>query len=117
MVDRNPLATEMSDTHRAKAGGFNFSIDSLKKVIDLYKERKYVDELAYITDTLGGIDNVFSGLHTSLEQGVSNNSLGDRTRHFGTHKKDPPERSGFCSMLLEALDDFMLKILIGCAVF
>lgn len=40
-----------------------------------------------------------------------------RNDAFGTHKKDPPVRSGFCSMLKDALDDFMLKILIGCAVF
>lgn len=43
--------------------------------------------------------------------------MAERTAHFGTHKKDPPERTGFCEMLKEALDDFMLKILIGCAIF
>ena len=110
------LATEMSDNMRAKSG-FNFSIDALKKVVDLYKERKYVEELTYINDKLGGMQNLFNGLLTSAEYGISNATLKDRTQVFGTHAKEPPVRTGFCTMLKEALDDFMLKILIGCAVF
>lgn len=57
------------------------------------------------------------GLKTSLAEGISSTTLEGRNEAFGTHKKEPPERTGFCTMLLEALDDFMLKILIGCAVF
>jgi len=60
---------------------------------------------------------MLAGLKTSVEMGISSNSLQGRNRVFGTHKKEPPERTGFCTMLLEALDDFMLKILIGCAIF
>lgn len=63
MTDRNaPLATEMSDIKNAQTGSLNFNVDALKKVIDLYKERKYVEELTYINDTLGGMDNIFNGL-------------------------------------------------------
>lgn len=36
---------------------------------------------------------------------------------FGSNHKDPPERTPFCELLWGALDDFMLKILIGCAFF
>lgn len=60
---------------------------------------------------------MLDGLKTSLEEGIANDSLDGRNMTFGTHKKDPPIRTGFCTMLKEALDDFMLKILIGCAIF
>jgi magnesium-transporting ATPase (P-type) len=63
------------------------------------------------------MDELLSGLKTSLEGGISSNSLDGRNMSFGTHAKPPPERTGFCQMLKDALDDFMLKILIGCAVF
>ena len=56
-------------------------------------------------------------LDTSLEKGPSESSLQEREKHYGTNYKPPPERSGFCELLLGALDDFMLKILIGCAIF
>lgn len=36
---------------------------------------------------------------------------------FGTNHKEPPGRNGFCNMVLEALDDFMLKLLIVAAIF
>ena len=40
-----------------------------------------------------------------------------RTIVFGTHHKDPPVGTGFWHMVLEALDDFMLKLLIVAACF
>lgn len=52
-----------------------------------------------------------------MDQGITTASLDGRRKKFGTSFKDPPERSAFCQLLLEALDDFMLKILIGCAIF
>lgn len=96
---------------------YMYTREKLKKVIDLYKERKYIEELDYIRNDLEGIPTLLSGLKTSLEEGISSNSLQGRNDVFGTHAKEPPERTGFCTMLKEALDDFMLKILIGCAVF
>lgn len=107
-----------SDSFRAKNNAnYRFSPDTLKKVIDIYKERKYVEDLDYIAETLGGPAKLMEGLESSMDYGISNNSCEARTIAFGTHKREPPERSSFCSLLLEALDDFMLKILIGCAVF
>ena len=48
MADKNmaTLATEMSE--RPKTGSYTFDREQLKKVIDLYKERKYIEELEYI---------------------------------------------------------------------
>ena len=36
---------------------------------------------------------------------------------FGTNYKEPLTITPFCTLLLMALDDFMLKILIVCAIF
>lgn len=36
---------------------------------------------------------------------------------FGTNYKEGPVRTPFCQLLIAALDDFMLKILIVCAIF
>ena len=38
-----------------------------------------------------------------------------REEDFGTHYKEPPQRTPFYKMLINALDDLMLKILIACA--
>jgi len=44
-------------------------------------------------------------------------SLATREAVFGTNYKEGPTRTPFCQLLLAALDDFMLKILIVCAIF
>jgi Ca2+-transporting ATPase len=44
-------------------------------------------------------------------------SIEGRKVAFGSNHKDGPQRTPFCDLLLGALDDFMLKILIGCAIF
>jgi hypothetical protein len=56
MGDKNmaPLATEMSEQPKSKTGAYGFNREQLKKVIDLYKERKYVEELDYIMSDLKG---------------------------------------------------------------
>jgi magnesium-transporting ATPase (P-type) len=36
---------------------------------------------------------------------------------FGTNEKEKPQPTGFCNMVLAALDDLMLKVLLVCAVF
>jgi len=43
--------------------------------------------------------------------------LDTREAVFGTNYKEGPKRTPFCQLLLAALDDFMLKILIVCAIF
>ena len=35
---------------------------------------------------------------------------------FGSNKKDPPVRTPYYKFLMKALDDFMLKLLLVCAV-
>lgn len=70
-----------------------------------------------MTETLGGQEAIQKGLDTTLHRGTTGASLKGREDQFGTNYKPPPERSGFCELLLGALDDFMLKILIGCAIF
>jgi hypothetical protein len=50
-------AVEMNDSYRAEMkSNYVYSRQQLKKIIDLYKERKYVEELEYIDKDLEGID-------------------------------------------------------------
>lgn len=100
-----------------KNSDFAFDRNQLKKVVDFYKERKYCEDIDYIQNELNGVDNLLDGLRTNLETGVSTDSLASRENAFGTHKRDPPQRSTFCQLVKEVLADPMLKILIGCAAF
>lgn len=44
------------------------------------------------------------------------NDFDKRLSHFGTNRKEPPERTPFLVFFIKAIDDFMLKLLLVCAV-
>jgi len=67
-------------------------------------------------DYLGGIEAIFDKLDLDPLCGASANSLAQREMAFGTNYKAPPQRTGFFTLLYQALDDFMLKLLIVCAI-
>jgi hypothetical protein len=112
------LANRIVD-HEKAAANANFKVDK-KKLIDIcdaYKRRKYIEDLDIIINELGGIEGLLDALQIEdFNKGISTTSLEIRERVYGTNHKDPPGRTGFCNMVLDALDDFMLKLLIVCAI-
>ena len=91
--------------------------DKLIHLIEAYRQRKYVDDMDYITEKLGGVSGLLDALQVDPKQGISPKELDIREKVFGTNYKAPMERTPFCTLLFAALDDFMLKILIVCAFF
>jgi Ca2+ transporting ATPase len=55
-------------------------------------------------------------LRTSFEHGLTPVDFDKRNEHFGSNKKQPSKRTPFCTLFFGALDDFMLKLLLVCAV-
>jgi len=68
-----------------------------------------------LKNEIGGAKALCDSLDVNPETGINSNSLDIRTTIFGTHHKDLPERTPFLTLVLEALDDFMLKLLLVCA--
>jgi len=68
-----------------------------------------------LKNEIGGAKALCDSLDVNPETGINFNSLDIRTTIFGTHHKDLPERTPFLTLVLEALDDFMLKLLLVCA--
>ena len=117
-VDGQTELSNMDDSKRAAANlQYKVTKESLIKVIECYRQRKYVEDVQYIKDELNGSDGVRDALQTSVEFGATTLSIEGRKVAFGSNHKDGPQRTPFCDLLLGALDDFMLKILIGCAIF
>jgi hypothetical protein len=62
-----------------------------------------------------GLATLTDKLKTNLEQGLTPVDLDKRIDHFGTNRKEPPERTPYWEFFKKALDDFMLKLLLVCA--
>ena len=111
-----PLNESLNDSERAALyGKFKVGKDSLISMVECYRQRKYVEELDYLKNEIGGAKALCDSLDVNPETGINSNSLDIRTTIFGTHHKDLPERTPFLTLVLEALDDFMLKLLLVCA--
>jgi magnesium-transporting ATPase (P-type) len=55
-------------------------------------------------------------LLSNTETGLTPIDFHERERHFGSNYRAPPKRTPFCRLFLAALDDFMMKLLLVCAV-
>jgi len=84
-------------------------------LVEKYRQRKYVDDIDYIKNELKGIGGLLEALDVTLDKGITKASIAQRTEVFGTNHKDPPGRTPFLTLLLKALNDFMLKLLLVCA--
>jgi magnesium-transporting ATPase (P-type) len=116
----NPGEVEIMDDslRAAQQGNFKVTKQQLIDIIECYRNRKFVEELTILNDVHHGESGIMQALDVANHQaGISTNSLKSREAAFGSNHKDLPTRSGFCSMVLAALDDIMLKVLIVCAVF
>jgi magnesium-transporting ATPase (P-type) len=52
----------------------------------------------------------------NLDVGLLPLDLQQREDAFGTNKADPPSRTPFCELFMGVLEDFMLRLLLVCAV-
>ena len=51
-----------------------------------------------------------------METGLVPGDFQDREFSFGSNYKEPPKRTPFCKIFIGALEDFMLRVLLVCAV-
>jgi hypothetical protein len=66
---------------------------------------------------ISGGDSLATLLKVDLDKGLTPADLPSRTAHFGDNMRPPLVCKSFFTILKEALDDFMLKVLLVCAVF
>ena len=100
-----------------KKTGFKVNKQMLIDLVEKYRQRKYIDDIDYIQNELQGIDHLLDSMAVSATSGITTASLAVREQAYGHNRKESPTLTPFCHMVLAALDDFMLKLLIVCAVF
>ncbi|URE15088.1 Calcium-transporting ATPase [Musa troglodytarum] len=96
--------------HRSKPSFSHVENDSLKSLV---KERRLED-----FHRLGGAAGLVGILASDTEAGIigSGNDLRARREAFGSNSYPRPKPKGFFRFLYEALNDFFLLILMGCAI-
>jgi Ca2+ transporting ATPase len=62
-----------------------------------------------------GVESISNKLKTNLESGLLGGDFPARKEFFGDNFRPPLKAKTFCKIFFEALDDFMLKVLLVAA--
>jgi magnesium-transporting ATPase (P-type) len=66
--------------------------------------------------SLVGIPGLCDKLHTNIDRGLTPTDFEARAAQFGSNYKAPPKMTPYWRLFIGALDDFMLRFLLVCAV-
>ena len=111
---KSDISLEKLDLPPKKSQYFSIDVSTLEQLMGYYKERgSDYQDLKFFEDN-GGTDYLLNQLKTDAHNGVSD--INHREDDFGSNKVFVEPVPPFCSYVLEALSDMMLRILIVAAI-
>ena len=109
----NEIHNEELKMKELASGKFGIDIVQIEQLMSSYKERgQNFKDIQKIRE-YGGPEGIMQKLETDPKKGIS--SIENREKDFGSNKIFDEPVPPFCSYVKEALDDLMIKILIGAA--
>lgn len=86
-------------------------------IVSAYQERSFAEDVENLQSRGGNVEWLANALASHPRSGISSSEedLAARRRAFGSNEKAVKEPQSFLSLLIGALDDFILKILIVAA--
>ena len=99
--------------------GFLIDKAEIDDIFTAYQQRKTNDEIEFINNKHGGLENLAKKLKSDLKKGISSNedSKKQRVEAFDDNLRYREPMPSFWHYVVEALEDTILRILILCAVF
>ena len=111
---KSDISLEKLDLPPKKSQYFSIDVSTLEQLMGYYKERgSDYQDLKFFEDN-GGTEYLLNQLKTDAHNGVSD--INHREDDFGSNKVFVEPVPPFCSYVLEALSDMMLRILIVAAI-
>ena len=110
----NEIRKEEKKMKELSSGMYGIDIVQIEELMSLYKERGiFFKDLEKIKE-LGGTEGIMEKLKTELKIGIR--TIDNRENDFGSNKIFIEPVPPFCSYVIEALDDLMIRILIFAAI-
>ena len=96
-------------------GKFKISKEELMNIAAACQERTFSEEIDLVEQS-GGETWILDGIFTDSNKGLLCNDFEERLQTYGSNKKPVIEPKGYFEILLNALEDFTLRILLGAAI-
>ena len=97
-----------------ESGMYGLKVVDLENLMGAYKERGSEFRDLKLIEKMGGVDEILTKLKTDAKKGISTQE--NRLNDFGSNKIFVEPVPPFCSYVLEALEDLMVRILIVAAI-
>jgi magnesium-transporting ATPase (P-type) len=94
--------------------GYGCSLADLTMAVEKTQNRNKCEEVDFL-NSKGGVKYIMDGLKTSATEGISTDTLENRMAAFGVNRVVARPPKTFCEIVMDTLDDFVMKILIVCA--
>jgi len=96
---------------------FEIETEKLTSIVTGYQQRapEKLDDLRIITE-LGDLEGIAKALKTDLRKGLSGTDNAERRSEFGNNMQPPAKVRGFCKIVIDVLEDLLLRVLIVCGV-
>ncbi len=95
---------------------FGIQVNELTDLVNKYMQREHGSDDVDFMESKGGEQWLANGLLTDMKNGISPESINEREAYFGTNKKDKIEVPSLFAFMMDALEDFMLRILLVAGV-
>ena len=110
----NEIRKEEKKMKELSSGMYGIDIVQIEELMSLYKERGiFYKDLEKIKE-LGGTEGIMEKLKTELKVGIR--TIDNRENDFGSNRVFIEPVPPFCSYVVEALEDLMIRILIVAAI-
>ena len=97
-----------------ESGMYGLKVLDLENLMSAYKERGSDYQDLKLIEKYGGVESILTKLKTDSKKGISTQE--NRLNDFGSNKIFVEPVPPFCSYVLEALEDLMVRILIVAAI-
>lgn len=98
-----------------RSSPFKVERGQLIKALDNATDRKFCEEVDFL-ETLESECSLEQALSTSYQAGISSSEIEDRRFFFGSNKREPKKSKNFFQLMLQALEDFTLRILLAASM-
>ena len=102
------------------------ALQGLVDIVEGYRSRTYNEDMVKLENLGGiseslmfhliGVQGICEKTRSNIDQGLTPVDFPQREQWFGSNAKNPPALTPFYKLFLGALDDFMLKFLLVCAI-
>ena len=100
------------EIHPTNNGTAFIPVEELTGLVNMLLQRETGSEEIDELTAKGGLSWLTNGLQTDTKNGIDAASIAEREAHYGSNRKTPPRQKTFWDFAKEALEDFILKILI-----